>query len=214
MRSLFAGILSAALLFVAGPSGANALPANAVNWTETWIEFDGQEFIISGFAFDDDSPYDLVPFDPTVQADFVSFTLSTSTFLVGAIVEVTIPNFFDPLPTKLVDVVFIGANGGAAGLELPRVLDIIGADAPFFPPPGPALPVYGEFLSATCAPERCDEHWVMHPNPDFETVKVFIPTAFEFVSMHIVTQSVPEPGALALVAVGLVGLLAAGRRRA
>ncbi len=60
------------------------------------------------------------------------------------------------------------------------------------------------------------EHWEMHPNPDFETVKVFIPTAFEFLSMHITTQSigeVPEPGVLVLLGGGFAGLLFAGRRR-
>jgi hypothetical protein len=213
MRSRFAGLLSAVLLFVALPSGATALSSDLVNWTETWIEFDGEEFVITGFEFDENSVFELVSFDPFIQTDFVLFGLSTSTLLVGAIVEITIPNFFDPLPTKLIDIVFHGSNDGAAGLELPRVLDIIGADAPFFPPPGPALPVVAEFVSATCSSTQCDEHWVMHPNPDFETVKVFIPTGFEFLSMHITTQSVPEPGALALVGGGLLGLLAAGRRQ-
>jgi len=213
MRSVVRGLLFLVLMVSVAPqAGASSIPLGLVNWTETWVDFDGEEFVVSGFEFDEESDFDLVDFDPVVQTDFVSF----STFVVGAIVEVTIPNFFDPLPLKLVDIVFEGANGGASGLDLPRVLDIIGADAPFFPPPGPALPVFGEFMSGECTSTRCEEHWKMHPNPDFETVKVFIPIGFEFVSMHITTQSVPvpEPETLALFGSGVLGLLVAGRRRA
>jgi len=140
MHSFARGLLLLVLAISVAPQArASSMPQSLVNWTETWIEIDAGGFVISGFEYDDTSVFDLVDFDPVVQTDFVSFGLSGSEFLVGAIVEVTIPNFFDPLPRKLVDIVFEGANGNAAGLELPRVLDIIGADAPFSPPPGPAV---------------------------------------------------------------------------
>lgn len=225
MRTLAVRMLLGALAWlVVAPASANTTYDDPTNWTETWIEDTGggEGFpvpMLTMFMYDDESPYDLVdldPFntpdvidDPIVFNDFVSFDGA----VIGVIVQVVIPNFFDPLPIKWIGVVFEGNNGEAAGADLPRVLDIIGADAPF-DHPGPALPVIGELVESDCNSTQCIERWVLHPNPDFETVKVFIPTGFEFSSMHIFTQSVPAPGALALVGSGLLGLLLLGRRRA
>jgi hypothetical protein len=53
----------------------------------------------------------------------------------------------------------------------------------------------------------------MFPNPDWEVVKIFAPTAFELDDIMIYTKSIPEPGTAALMAAGLFGLGMAGRRR-
>ena len=51
--------------------------------------------------------------------------------LVGTIYEFVIPNFYDPLPMKKIEITMLGGNEGASGLALPGVLDIIGADSDF-----------------------------------------------------------------------------------
>ena len=53
----------------------------------------------------------------------------------------------------------------------------------------------------------------MFPNPDWEVVKIFVPEAFELQSIKIVTQSIPEPGTVALLVVGLLGLGRASRHQ-
>jgi hypothetical protein len=100
------------------------------------------------------------------------------------------------------------------------VLEISAIDTPF-PGGGPEVEVFGSlFLSVPPVVDdegfHWSQFWIIHPNPDWETVKVFIPTTFEILAMHIETRSfnlVPEPSVLALVGVGLLGLTIAGRRR-
>jgi hypothetical protein len=216
--------LLAALLLVAGPASANSTYAN---WTETWIEFDGEEWQVTGFMWDDDSEFDLVDIDPlgtpgVLDDPFIlaATVLEFDQIVIGTVLEVVVPNFFDPLPMKIVELLFIGQDDGAQGSDFPRGLDIIGADAPFFGG-GPAVPVLGTIVAAERSDEFFDdtvrtsyyERWDLFPNPDFETVKVFIPVTFELSSFHITTQSVPEPSTLALVSFGLVGLVVGGKRR-
>ena len=62
-------------------------------------------------------------------------------------------------------------------------------------------------------PELVTEAWEMFPNPDWEVVKIFVPSAFELESIQIATQSIPEPATAALLLAGLFGLGLAGRRR-
>ena len=108
--------LFVALLLVTGPASANTV----VNWTETWIEFDGEEWQVTGFMWDQDSEFDIVDLDPVgtpgviddpiiLAATIVDF----QEFAIGTVLEVVVPNFFDPLPKKIVELLFIGQNGGA-----------------------------------------------------------------------------------------------------
>jgi len=215
MRRLATGALLPLLLLVlAAPASAGTLNDDLVNWTETWIEFE-EGWTISSFLYDEESDYELTNFDPVLSTD----DILAGSAPVGTLFEITIPNFFDPLPTKLVDVHFVGLNSGAQGSELPSVLSIIGADAPFEGPPGPALPVFGSLMDDGVelrdTPDGRDwiEHWELGPNPDFETVLMFVPIGFELQSIHITTQSIPEPSTLALLATGAALLAFRARRR-
>lgn len=130
----------------------------------------------------------------------------------GTLYEFVIPNFFDPLPKKIIFIQMTGSNLGAIGAELPYVLDIIGSDSPY-PDGGPSVPVLASYIDGTSGSGSVIEAWEMFPNPDWEVVKLFAPTAFELDSIVIATQSIPEPGTVALMAAGLLGLGMAGRRR-
>ena len=210
MRSWMAGILTTALLLTAA-APASALPStdDLVNWTETWIN---GNYELEEFTFDEDSEYSLGAFDtPVINFDAVL----AGTQVLGTIITVTLPNFFDPLPEKNIYIAFEGGNGGAQGNDFPFVTSIIGSDSEY-PGGGGSVPVFGSLVdgSVMCTSMLCEQEWLIEPNPDFETITAFIPTAFEFTSMHIVTQSVPEPGVTALFGIGVLGLAMAGRRRA
>jgi hypothetical protein len=139
------------------------------------------------FNFDEESEYELSFPDPRVTVDAIGEGNG------GAkIYEFVIPNFYDPLPEKTVEITITGANSEANGLDLPRILDIIGSDS-LFGESSPALPAFGEFVSGSIAATSVEELWHIFPNPDYEIVKIWVPNAFNLVSIKIETQSVPLP---------------------
>jgi hypothetical protein len=161
------------------------------------------------FNWDQNSPYNITGTEVTLNMDN---TISGAT-LVGTIYEFVIPNFYDPLPMKKIEITMMGGNAGASGFELPSVLDIIGSDSDYSNG-GPAQPVHGSFISGTSSPTLVTEYWEMFPNPDFEIVKIYAPSEFELQSIAIDTQStVPVPASAWLFGSGLLGLVGISRRK-
>ena len=179
--------------------GVTSSQAARVNWTETLFTVSDGNLI---YEWDATSQYELVYFMPSVQIDQVEG---------GIIYEFLIPNFYDPLPMKTVEITMIGANSGASGLGLVKVLNIIGSDS-LYGGLDPAVPVQGMFVNGTSRPGFVFEQWEMFPNPDFEYVKVWAPFEFELQSVTIVTESVPLPGAVWLLGSGLLGLIGFRRK--
>ena len=170
-------------VFLIGVAGAQEIKENG---TETLFTASSGEL---AFDWDKDSQYDLSFPEPSVQDTPIIIPTDT---LVGTLYEFVIPNFYDPLLEKTVEITINGANSGASGLELAMVLDVFGSDS-LFGVSSPALPAYGVFSHATIEPTIVNEVWEMLPNPDFEIVKIWVPTEFELVSIKIVTQSFGQP---------------------
>jgi hypothetical protein len=195
--------IAVVLVFV-GVTGVQASMHIPPNGTET--TFDAETGEVS-FDYDMNSEYDLsyIPdVDEILQEDQISYIPQDN--VIGTLYEFIIPNFYDPLPKKTVDVTLKGRNSGASGLELARVIDVFGSETPYGEP-GPSFPVKGEFVDGTIAPTLVTERWEIFPNPDFDYVKVWAPVQFELESIEIVTQSVPLPPAALLLGSALFGLI-------
>jgi hypothetical protein len=163
------------------------------------------------FDWDQNSIYEVTGTSVTLYGNNITMP---GTGVVGTVYEFVIPNFYDPLPMKKIEISMLGANSGASGYELPGVLDIIGSDSDFING-GPALPVLGSFVSNTISSTLVTEYWEMFPNPDFEIVKLYVPVEFELQNINIATQStvVPIPASLWLFGSGLLGLAGIVRRK-
>jgi hypothetical protein len=201
-KFLVLGIGLAVLLLL----GVGNSQAALMNWTET--NFDASSGHIS-FEWDEASNY---------QISFPSVLFQKEDILgpgglFGSIYQLTIPNFYDPLPLKIINVTMKGSNSSAQGLELARVLDVDGSDSQYGIP-SPALPTLEKFIDGTLSSELVTELWHVWPNPDFEVLKIWAPAEFELQSIEIVTQSVvPIPQTIFLLGSGLVALLGIARRR-
>ncbi len=178
------------------------------NWTH--MVFDANVGEVVFFDYDQDSQWQIVIPDPNNPVTVNDSEIVMGSTPIGTVYQFTIPNFFDPLPVKNIEVIMDGNNPTASGSDLPFVMDIIGGDSDF-DNGGPALPVFGVFDNAIETSTNVVEYWHMLPNPDFETVKLFVPAAFELQTINIWTESVPEPTTLALL--GLGGLVLVRRRR-
>jgi len=191
----FAVLMIGAMLLVS----ATGSEASMMNWTETVYTASNGALT---FDWDRSSMYDLAPFDASVKKDQIFIADQQ---LAGTIYEFVIPNFYDPLPKKIVDISISGRNSGASGLELARVLNVFGSDSPFGVP-GPSVPAAGKFVDGTLSSQLVTEQWNIFPNPDFDYVKLWAPTAFELDSIQIVTQSVPLPASILLFGSAIAGL--------
>lgn len=162
------------------------------------------------FEWDLSSKYEITGTDVTL---FENDIISSGRKVVGTVYEFVIPNFYDPLPMKKIEIDMHGANWCTSESERPSVLDIIGSDSDFNNG-GPSLPVLGSYVSGSTSATLVTEHWEMFPNPDFEIVKLYVPIEFELQSINIATQStvIPVPASLWLFGSGLLGLLGYSRR--
>lgn len=210
-KSHLKGYLTTCLMLAAlvsyAPFSAHAITATP-NWTYT--NFDAATGNLT-FDWDQNSQYQITGTEVILYDDNI---ITSGPQLVGTVYEFVIPNFYDPLPMKKIEITMTGANEGASGLALPGVLDIIGADSDFING-GPALPVLGSFVSGSISPTMVTEYWEMFPNPDTETVKLYVPVEFELQNISIYTEStvVPVPAAVWLFGSGLLGLVGVARRR-
>jgi hypothetical protein len=187
-------------VFLIGVSGAQAAP---MNWTETMYTASSGE---TTFDWDQTSQYDLSYPDGAK-------TLASKLEPLGVVYDIVIPNFYDPLPMKTLEVTINGNNNGAGGSQLARVLDVLGSDS-LYGVPSPALPAPGMFVNGASEPTLVSELWHIYPNPDYETVTVWVPDAFELESIKVATQSVPIPLPAAVLMLGpaLFGLLVIRRK--
>ena len=217
MNKYLKGAASACAILVASVSfpqmaAAATVVSDMENWTVTTYDVSSGD---TDFSWDTNSQYDITGKEVTVKTT----NILMGALPIGTLYGFVIPNFFDPLPMKTIEVTMTGANSGASSADLPRVLDIIGADADF-DKGGPAVPVFGAFVSGKSTPTVASEFWEMFPNPDFETVSIFAPVGFELQSIMIETLStaippsaVPVPPAVWLFGSGVMGLLGVARRK-
>jgi hypothetical protein len=208
--TLFNTIRACAILAVTLPFLISEASAGTVgpNWTQT--NYDANSGAVQ-FDWDPNSQYDIVDTEVTVLSHNISgFTGG----VVGTVFEFVIPNFYDPEPIKKIWITMSGANSGAQGSDIPYVLDIIGGDAPYGQI-GPSKPVYGSLVDGTKTPNVVTEYWEMFPNPDFEVVKLYVPTTFELQRIIIDTQStaIPIPPSVLLFGSGILGLVGIARRK-
>jgi len=199
-------MLTALLSYIPGSVVADTIMAS----NSTLTSFDVATGNIT-FDWDLSSIYDVTGTDVTLYDNDIAIP---GAGVVGTVYEFVIPNFYDPLPLKKIEISMQGSNHSANGFELPSVLDIIGADSDFING-GPALPVLGSFVSNTISSLLVTEYWEMFPNPDFEIVKLYVPVEFELQSISIATQStvVPVPAAIWLFGSGLLGLAGVARTK-
>jgi len=116
----------------------------------------------------------------------------------GGFILLDIPNWIDTEPIKWISVqtTFIGSNP-------PLITNIFGDESgqavfgvPIAPPlVTPLDPLNGIF--------GVTEQWEMRPNPDWETIEIFVPPDVAIDQIVVDTISFPEPGSMALVAIGL-----------
>lgn len=125
----------------------------------------------------------------------------------GGLMELFIPNWIDNEPLKLIWVQtrFIGNPSTP-----PSVFDVFAIDgntgiygAPTGPPVVTTLDSLNGIYGVT-------EEWQVIPNPDYETINIFVPPDVAIDQIVVDTISFPEPGSLALVALGLAVVM---RRR-
>ena len=162
------------------------------------------------FDWDRNSVYEITGTEVTVTTNDIT---TPGPQVAGTLYEFVIPNFYDPLPMKTVEITLQGGNNTARGLALPSVLDVLGADSDFING-GPALPVPGLFVSGTTSPTLVTEYWEMFPNPDFEVVTLYVPVDFGLTGISIATQStVPIPASVWLFGSGMLGLIGLARRK-
>ena len=196
-------VVALGVVFLVGAPGAQA--AMVKNWTETIYTVSSEKL---DFDWDQNSQYDLSFAEPSVK--MIPLVIPTAN-VVGSLYQFLIPNFYDPLYKKTVDITMSGGNGGAQGLELARVLDVLGSDS-LYGDEAPALPAPGEFVDGTISSTEVTEMWHIFPNPDYETVTIWAPAGFELGSVKIATQSVPLPPSVLLLGSTLLGLVFLRRR--
>ena len=200
-KILVLGIGLAVLLLL----GVGNAQAGLVNWTETHYDAATGEIV---FDSDPASNYQLS--FPAVG--FQKEEIFTSSGIAGTIYQFIVPNFYDPLPLKIIDVTMMGSNVDARPVDLAEVLDIDGSDSQYGIP-SPALPTLEKFIAGNSSSVLVTELWHVWPNPDFEVFKIWAPADFKLESINIVTQSVPIPQTIFLLGSGLVALLGIARRR-
>lgn len=208
---LIATTMSTGLLAFTGSALAFEAPEwaggpNSVYLAAQWVSSDEPDWNITTFETDEDSEFPLDSTGPSV----IEVAGQNGTDLV-----ITLPNFIDPLPEKLIRLClsFDGPPDSPTGADPLSLIDVL---VQAFDPEG--IDSIMEIGRATDPDSGFASYYIdfkIEPNPDFEIITILgnddaniRPGNLLFIEVY--TISIPAPGAGVLA---LIGGLAATRRR-
>ncbi len=180
---------------------------NSVYFSAEWVSIEEPDWEITNFQVDTDSQFPLHPTEPSA----IETPGENGTDLV-----ITLPNFIDPLPEKLIRLClsFDGPPDSPTGADPLSLIEVL---VQAFDPLG--VDSIEEIGRATDPDGNFASYYIdfrIRPNPDFEVITIrgdddanIRPGNLLFVEVYTISIPAPGAGMLALMS----GLIATRRRR-